>query len=158
MSNLTKSSNSVIQSDLTQEEQLFCSLVAKGMSGVTAYRKAFPHKSKLKYRTIRQYASDLLTKADISIEVATKQETQARLARLAEGRIEDILINDSSTTKGNKVADVAMFMYEQANGKAVQKVQHQGVFAHITYDLSGGQAGKVPQEILDQLEDDGPSN
>lgn len=140
--------------DLTAEEITFCNLVAKGISGVTAYRKAFPHKKDLKYNTIRVYASELLAKTNILTEVATSRERQARMARLAEERIEDILINDLSDVKGSKVADVAMFMYEQANGKATQKVEHQGVFVNVQYDLSGGSAGAVPQEILDQLEDD----
>lgn len=140
--------------DLTEQEQHFCSLVAKGYSGVTAYRKAFPKAEGLKYDTIRRYASDLLTKTPISTEVATKQERASRMARLAEERIEDILINDSSTTKGNKVADVAMFMYEQANGKATQRIQTENKHVVVTYDLSGGKGGEVPQEILDQLQED----
>ncbi len=123
---------------LTEQEILFSSLVAKG----------------LKYNTVRRYASDLLTKTPIITEVATKQERAARMARLAEERIEDILINDSSTVKGNKVADVAMFMYEQANGKATQRIMTENKHVVVTYDLSGGKGGEVPQEILDQLQDD----
>ena len=139
---------------LTAEEQTFCSLVAKGYSATTAYRKAFPAKSKLAYSTVRVNASKLLTKANISTEVQTRIETQSRLARLAENRIEDILVNDDSQRKGSKVADVAMFMYEQANGKATQKVVTEGKHIVVTYDLSGGQGGEVPQEILDQLKEE----
>ncbi len=139
---------------LTEQEILFSSLVAKGYSGVTAYRQAFPKAKDLKYDTVRRYASDLLTKTPIITEVATKQERAARMARLAEERIEDILINDSSTVKGNKVADVAMFMYEQANGKATQRIMTENKHVVVTYDLSGGKGGEVPQEILDQLQDE----
>ncbi len=138
---------------LSAEEVVFSKLVAKGVSATTAYRKAFPHKSNLKYDTIRVYACQLLTKANITTEVATTKERTARMARLAEERIEDILINDDSSVKGSKVAEVAMFMYEQANGKATQKVITEGKHVLVTYDLSGGQAGPVPQEVLDQLED-----
>lgn len=141
-----------LSADLTLEEQTFCSLVSKGYSGVTAYRNAFPAKKHLKYSTIRVYASELLTKANIVTEVAVRVETASRLARLAEGRLEDILVNDDSQAKGNKVADVAMFMYEQANGKATQRVEMQSKHVSVTYNLSGT-TEPVPQEILDQLED-----
>lgn len=139
---------------LSAEELTFSRLIAKGLTPTQAYRKAFNKAKNLAYGTVRNYASQLMTKPDILSEVATSKETQARLARLAEDRIEDILINDSSTTKGNKVADVAMFMYEQANGKATQKVVTEGKHIVVTYDLSGGKGGEVPQEILDQLKEE----
>lgn len=142
------------QVDLSPEELTFSHLVAKGLSGVTAYRKAFPKAANLKYDTIRRYASDLLTKIPIITEVQTTRERQARMVRLAEERIEDILVNDSSSVKGNKVAEVAMFMYEQGNGKATQRTVVEGRHVMVTYDLSNGQAGPVPQEVLDKLEED----
>ena len=140
-------------SDLTVEEQTFCSLVSKGYSATTAYRKAFPAKKDKSYQYIRRLASDLLTKSNIQTEVQVRVETASRLARLAEARIEDILVNDDSQAKGNKVADVAMFMYEQANGKATQRVEMQSKHVSVTYNLSGKDE-PVPQEILDQLADD----
>lgn len=141
------------EDQLTAEEYTFSHLVAKGYSGVQAYRKAFPSKSKLAYSTIRVYASELLTNSNIITEVQITKQRQARLARLAEDRLEQILVEDDSQRKGNKVADVAMFMYEQANGKAVQKTEVKGQHVVVTYDLSGGKGGEVPQEVLDQLAD-----
>lgn len=138
---------------LSAEELTFSRLVAKGFTPTTAYRKAFPTSINQAYGTIRNKASALMTKHDIVTEVATARETTARLARLAEDRIEQILTVDDSQRKGNKVADVAMFMYEQANGKATQKTIVEGKHVLVTYDLSGGKGGEVPQEILDQLED-----
>ena len=141
--------------ELTAEELSFSHLIAKGISLTQAYKQAYPDKcKKLSPYTIRKYASKLYTNRNIVTEVATYQARTAHLARLAEDRIEDILINDSSTTKGNKVADVAMFMYEQANGKATQKVVTEGKHIVVTYDLSGGKGGEVPQEILDQLKEE----
>lgn len=141
--------------ELTAEELSFSHLVAKGVSLTQAYKRSFPDKCKGKSPyTIRKYASNLYTKGNILTEVATYQARTAHLARLAEDRIEDILVNDSSTTKGNKVADVAMFMYEQANGKATQRIQTENKHVVVTYDLSGGKGGEVPQEILDQLQED----
>lgn len=149
-------SNVATQQDqeLSAEELTFAKLVAKGMSGVSAYRQAFPAKKDRSYGYLRQLASELLTKTNIITEVQTTRERQARMVRLAEERIEDILVNDSSSVKGNKVAEVAMFMYEQANGKATQRTVVEGRHVMVTYDLSNGQAGPVPQEVLDKLEED----
>ena len=141
--------------ELTAQELTFSHLIAKGLSLTQAYKNAYPEKCKGKSAyTIRKYASNLYTNRNIVTEVATYQARTAHLARIAEDRIEQILIEDSSTAKGNKVADVAMFMYEQANGKATQKVVTEGKHIVVTYDLSGGKGGEVPQEILDQLKEE----
>lgn len=139
--------------DLTVEEQLFCSLVSKGESATTAYRKAFPLKRHLKYGSIRTLASRLLTKVDISTEVASKIQTQSRMARLSELRLEEILTKGSFRDKDHQVAQVAMFLYEQANGKATQKLQVESKHVSVNYNLSGTMEA-VPQDILDELEDD----
>lgn len=140
--------------DLSAEELIFSRLVAKGYTPTQAYSKAFPTSKELAYGTRRNKAVVLMTKHDIVTEIATTKQTTAHLARLAEDRIEQILTEDDSQAKGNKVADVAMFMYDQANGKATQRVEHTGVFVTAQYDLSGGHSGEVPKEILDQLADD----
>ena len=152
---MTTDLQTIDNKELTAEQISFAHLVAKGLPLSKAYRLAFPEKAKGKSAyTIRRYASDLYTNANITTEVATYQTRTAHLARLAEDRIEQILVEDSSTTKGNKVADVAMFMYEQANGKATQRIQTENKHIVVTYDLSGGKGGEVPQEILDQLADE----
>lgn len=137
---------------LSAEEITFSRLVAKGYSATTAYRKSFPAKSKCTYDTIRRYASDLLTKESIQSEVQTTKETTARLARLAEDRIEQILVADDSLVKGSKVAEVAMFMYDHANGKATQRIEQTGKFVTVNMNLSGSNE-PVPQEVLEQLKE-----
>lgn len=136
---------------LSAEELAFTRLVAKGITPTTAYRKAFPKALTQAYGTVRNKASALMTKYDIVTEIETARETTARLARLAEDRIEQILTEDSSTKKGNKVADVAMFMYEQANGKATQKIESKSAHVSVIYDLSG-KGDPVPDHIKQQLE------
>lgn len=136
--------------DLTAEELVFSRLVASGYSYTTAYRKAFPADSKLQYNTIRRKASELATKSSIHTEVQTTKQRTAHLVRIAEDRLEDILVNDSSTAKGNKVADVAMFMYDHANGKAIQKIESRSAHVSVVYDLSGT-GEEVPLEIQEQL-------
>lgn len=126
---------------LTAEEQKFCSLVAQGYSLTTAYRQAFPSKSKLSYNTIRQYAFTLYAKSDIKSEVETKQETRARLARLAEDRIEEQLTDGKL---GKVTADVSMFMYNHANGTPVNKVDVRSQSIQLNIDLTGN---GTPQEL-----------
>jgi len=135
---------------MTAQELKFINLIAKGFSGVSAYRQAYPGKAKLKYETIRFNASKLLTDSNIAQEIETSKARQIKLARLAEDRIEEQLIRGQMN---KTTADVAMFMYEQANGKATQKIESKGAFVSVTYDLSGGQAEKIPKNILDQLTD-----
>ena len=135
--------------DLTANEIKFSRLVAKGIPFTTAYRQSFPAKSDLAYNTIRAYARELYQKASIVSEVATARETQATLARLAEDRLHETL---SEGKQGSRVVnDVAMFMYDHANGKATIKAEIKSAHVSVTYDLSGGAAGDVPPEVLAQL-------
>lgn len=139
------------QIQLSAEEIKFTNLVSKGYSYTSAYRKAFPTASELSNYTVRHKASQLATKQHIITEVATKRETSARLARLAEDRIEEVLTEGDIHARGSRVPDVAMFMYDHANGKATIKAEVKSAHVQVIYDLSGGQAGEVPQDILDQL-------
>lgn len=137
---------------LSAEEITFSRLVAKGYTPTQAYSKAFPTASNLAYGTRRNKAFALMTKHDIVTEVETTRETTARLARLSEDRIEQILTEDASDSKGNKVADVAMFMYDHANGKATQRLEQKIAHVSVTYNLGGDNAPPIPQEVLEQLQ------
>lgn len=139
------------QPDLTAQEIAFTRYVSKGYSGVRAYKLAFPAKSHLKSNTVRQYVTDLLAKTDIYEEIATATRTQARLARQAEHRIDEILTTGSIGSKTNKVAEVSMFMYEQANGKATMKIQTENKHVVVTYNLTGTDE-QIPDDIRKQLE------
>ena len=135
--------------DLTANEIKFSRLVAKGIPLTTAYRQSFPAKSGLAYNTVRAYARDLYQKSSIVSEVATARDTQARLARLAEDRLEETLTDGKPGSRA--VVDVSMFMYDHANGKATIKAEIKSAHVSVTYDLSGGAAGDVPPEVLAQL-------
>lgn len=152
----TQDQNSVaiaekMKPDFSAEELSFMNLVAKGYSQTQAYRMAFPAKSKLKASTLRNYAMQLMTKNDILQGIETAKLTQARLARMAENRIEQILTEGSIHSKTNKVADVSMFMYEQANGKATIKQEIKSAHVVAIYDLTGT-GETMPDEIRQQLE------
>lgn len=137
---------------LNAEELKFTRLLATGITPTTAYRQAFPLESKLSYDYLRRKALALAEKHEIKTEVQTVVETRARLARLAEDRLEQILVTDDSQAKGSKVAEVAMFMYDHANGKATQRIEQTGQFVSVTMNLSGT-SEDIPPEILEQLKE-----
>lgn len=139
------------ETNLSAEELKFSNLVSKGYSLTSAYREAFPSKSKVKSATIRNYAAKLMTKNEIVLEVGVAKQRAIRMARLAEDRIEEVLTEGNIHNKDDKVQDVSMFMYEQSNGKAMQRIVQEGRHVVVTYDLSGG-GEPVPQEILDKLD------
>ena len=135
--------------DLTAEEIKYTRLLAKGVPKTTAYRQAYPLQAKQSYDHIRRKAIALAEKPVIITEVATTIERQARLARLAEDRLEETLTDGKPGSRA--VVDVSMFMYDHANGKATIKAEIKSAHVSVTYDLSGGQAGDVPPEVLAQL-------
>lgn len=136
---------------LSAEEIKFSHLVSKGFTYTESYRRAFPTSVKLANYTVRHKASILATRSNIITEVATTRQRSAHLARLAEDRIEEVLTEGDAHIKGSRVPDVAMFMYDHANGKATIKAEVKSAHVQVIYDLSGGEAGEVPQNILDQL-------
>lgn len=120
---------------LSIEEIRFINLVAKGYSLTSAYRQAYPAKSKLAYETIRANASRLYnTNYNIQKEVETKRNNMARLARLSEDRIEHALVNGKD---GKATNEVAMFMFDHANGKATQRIETTSKSVSVNIDLTG---------------------
>lgn len=122
---------------LTAEELLFTRLVAKGLTPTTAYRQSFPKAKNQAYGTVRNKALSIMQQNAIVTEIETVRETKARLARLAEDRIEQILVEDNSSRKGSKVAEVAMFVYDHSNGKATQRIETTSKSVSVNIDLTG---------------------
>jgi len=122
-----------IQEQLSAEEIVFSRLVAKGYSLTSAYRQAFETAKDLANYTVRKYASELATKSNIITEVATTKQRQSVLARLAEERIQDTLENGK---EGMATNQVAMFMYDHANGKAMSNITASITSVQLNVDLS----------------------
>src|SRR5688572_19567745 len=76
---------------LTAEEIKFTHLVASGMTYTSAYRKSHPLKAKNSYEYIRKLAYKLAARTEVQSEVEAVKDTRARLARMAEDRLEQIL-------------------------------------------------------------------
>jgi hypothetical protein len=110
--------------------------VAKGYTATSAYRKAYPSKADKSYGYIRNLAMALMTKHDIVTEIASVKNTTAYLARLAEDRIEEVLTEGDIHARGSRVPDVAMFMYDHANGKAKQSTEIISKSVSVNIDLT----------------------
>ena len=119
---------------LTAEELKFSSLIAQGFTLTRTYRIAFPTSKHLKNYTVRKYASALYSKSNIVTEVETKITKNAYLARLSEDRIEEQL---TTGDMGKVTSDVAMFMYDHANGKATQRIEQKTTAISLNIDLTG---------------------
>jgi hypothetical protein len=125
-------------SKLTAQEIKFAKLTAQGYSLTKAYKLAFPAKADLQPETIRNYASELMRKSEVSQEVATTVQRQALLARLAEERIEETLTSGKLGSKA--VTDTSMFVYDHANGKAKQSMDITSRKVEVHLDLTGVEA------------------
>lgn len=121
----------------TAEKIKFTRLVASGITPTTAYRQAFPKSKNQAYGTVRNKAYQLMTEDGILTEIETVKENKARLVRLAEDRLEEVLLEGDIHSRGSRVSDVAMFMYDHANGKATQRLEVQSRKVSINIDLTG---------------------
>lgn len=137
------------RTDLEANEKMFALLVAKGHTYSTAYRMAYPAKAKLKHSTIWTAANRLARKTEVSTEV---EQQKARLASMTDKALSrlDLIIEHG---KEHNALEASKFTVEQHLGKARQLTEVTGAMVHVTYDLSGGQAGPVPQEVIDQLKE-----
>jgi len=89
-----------------------------------------------------------MEKDSIKTEIADRQAIKEANATLASQRIQKII----KEGKDQHALGASIFSIEQVDGKAKQVIQQHSKHTLVTYDLSGGTAGDVPQHILDALE------
>lgn len=134
----------------TAQEILFSNYVAKGYSFAQAYRQAFPDQvKKLKDQTIRKYAYELSTKFNIVTEITHQRDKLASLANKAINRLDDVITDG----KEHNALAASIFVIEQTQGKAIQKIENKSAHVLVTYNLGGKNTPPVPQDILDQLDE-----
>lgn len=136
---------------LTIAKQNFAKAIAEGKNRREAMSVSFPDlMSKSSNAYIRLKAYRLMTEDNVLTEVTLQQEKLANLGGKSISVLEDIM----DVGLEHNALDASKFVYEQIHGKATQRTEVIGKFVTVTYDLSGGKAGEVPQDILDQLADD----
>ena len=136
---------------LKQSEKTFALVYAKTGDRVEAIRQAFPLlMSRSSNNYMRVKAHRLLMNDNVVLEVEAQAERLRQIGGKSVQTLEDIM----DFGQEHNALDAAKFVYEQNHGKARQRVEVEGKFVTVTYDLSGGKAGAVPQEIIDQLNAD----
>ncbi len=112
-----------------------------------AVRLAYPHLKDSSQKTIQNKGSRLLSNAIVLHDIQKQKERMEVVASKAVERIEDIIDNG----KDHNALTASMFAYDQVHGRSTQRVHQTSSHVFVSYDLSGGKAPPVPQEILDQL-------
>lgn len=131
------------QEQMTAEDIHFVRLLADGWNITTAYRESHPLFKNKSYPYTRKKALELYNRADTRQEIDTVIKTKAKLARLSEDRLEEIL----TEMRPNKtVADVSMFLYDHANGKATQRIESVSKSISVNIDLTGKVADEQERE------------
>lgn len=90
----------------------------------------------------------MLTNDNVKAEIDNRKAVMEANATLGAQRIQQII----KEGKEHNALQAAIFSVEQADGKAVQTQTVKSEHVSVIYDLSGGQGGEIPQEILDQLD------
>ena len=132
---------------LTPAKKKFAHIYAQTDNASEAVRQAYPHLTNR--NTIKDKGHRLLTNTHILQDIAEQKAIMDINAGKAALRIGEII--DNGAEHNSLIA--SKFAYEHTHGKARQKIHLNSAHVLVTYDLSGGKAGPVPQEILDQLKD-----
>jgi phage terminase small subunit len=132
---------------LTPAKKKFAQVFAQTDNASEAARQAYPHLST--NGSQRQKGYELLTNTDILMEIKEQKQKLEEISSKGVRRLEQLV----GSEKENIALDATKFAIEQVHGKAKQKHEHHGQYVFVTYDLSGGEAEAVPQEILDQLKE-----
>lgn len=85
----------------------------------------------------------------IKAEIENRKAVMEANATLGAQRIQQII----KEGKEHNALQAAIFSVEQADGKAVQTQTVKSEHVSVVYDLSGGQGGAIPDEVLKQLEE-----
>lgn len=133
--------------DKSAAKQRFAHFYALTDNASEAVRQAYPHLRNSSQKTIQNKGSRLLSNAIVIQDIQKQKERMETVSSKAVQRIENII--DSG--KEHNALTASMYAYDQVHGRATQRIHQSGTHVFVTYDLSGGKAGPVPQEILDQL-------
>ncbi len=135
---------------LTPAKKRFAQVYAQTDNASEAVRQAYPDlANNSSQKTIQNKGSRLLSNAIVLRDIERQKEQMEVIAGKAVQRLENII----DKGKEHNALAASMYAYDQVHGKATQRIQQSGSYVYVTYDLSGGNAEPVPQEILDQLAD-----
>lgn len=90
----------------------------------------------------------MLSNDKVKAEIDSRKAIMEANATLGAQRIQTII----TSGKEHNALTASIFSVEQADGKATITQNVKSEHVSVVYDLSGGQGGAIPQEVLDQLE------
>ena len=144
-----KSMGSLNIKTLTPSQLRFASAFAKYNNSSKAIRLAFPEQwQSWSDGYIGVKGHRMLTNDNVKAEMDNRKAVMEANATLGAQRIQQII----KEGKEHNALQAAIFSVEQADGKAVQTQTVKSEHVSVIYDLSGGQGGEIPQDVLDQLE------
>ena len=135
---------------LTPAELRFVAAFVKFDNLSKAVRIAYPEQWQkwspgyVRVKGVRMIAND-----NIKAEIADRKSIMEANANLAAQRIQTIITEG----KEHNALEASKFAIEQVDGRAVQTAHVKSEHVSVVYDLSGGQGGEIPAEVLAQLED-----
>lgn len=142
--------NKYRKSKLTPAKKKFAHVYAQTDNASEAVRQAYPQLAKSSTANyIKEKGKRLVTNGYVLLEIEKQKELMDVVAGKAVQRIESIIDNG----KEHNALTASMYAYDQVHGKATQSIKQSGKHVFITIDLTGGEGGPVPQDILDQLAD-----
>ena len=91
----------------------------------------------------------MIANDNIQAEIADRKAIMQANATLGAQRIQSII----KEGKEHNALEASKFAIEQVDGRAVQTAHIKSEHVSVVYDLSGGQGGEIPAEVLAQLEE-----
>lgn len=136
---------------LTPKQKAFAIAYAETDNATEAIRRAYPEMAgKYKNTTssyLRLKGYRMLTNDNVKAEIIDRKAIMQANADLASQRIQQIITEG----KEHNALTASMFAIEQADGKAKQVTEVKSEHVSVIYDLSGGEAGEIPEDIKRQL-------
>lgn len=140
--------NTYNKSKLTTAKKKFAQVYAQTDNASEAVRQAYPYLAKTSTKNyIKEKGKRLVTNGYVLAEIEDQKRRMDIIASKAIDRIDNIIDKGSD----RNALSASMYVYDQVHGKAAQRIRHSSTHVFVTYDLSGGDAGPVPKEIMDEL-------
>ena len=136
------------KTQLTPAKKKFAEVYAKTDNASEAVRQAYPELAKTSTPNyIKEKGKRLVTNSYVLLEIEKQKEYMEVVSAKAVKRIENIINHG----KERNALTASIYAYDQVHGKPTQSIRQSGTHVYVTYDLSGGAAEPIPQEVLDQL-------
>ena len=137
------------KSKLTPAKKKFAQVYARTDNASEAVRQAYPDLVRTSTSNyIKEKGKRLVTNGYVLAEIERQKQHMEVLAGKAVQKLEDVIDNGDN----HDAVRAATYVYDQVHGKATQRVKQSSAHVFVTYDLTGGEAGPVPEEVLKQLE------